>query len=196
MYINKIYCRPAERRDADLLFEWVNDSKVRKNSLSSEKISYSEHINWFSKVLSDDSVEIYIYYLDDEPIGQVRLNYSDNEVSISYSIAKKYRGQGYGKYIIHDIEKIIIKNHSEVNTIHAKVKGDNTASQKIFEDNEYNQTSSEHTSQNQNILEYRKTIDKNSIQTKISEDLHKETEPGDGGENTPPNKQQKRTQAL
>lgn len=179
--MNKITCRPANAQDINLLFEWVNDDAARKSAFNSNPITYSEHQKWYADCLKDKSVEIYIYYLDNEPIGQVRLNYSENDVDIDYSIAKKYRGQGYGKYIIHDIEKIIIKNHSEVNTIHAKVKGDNTASQKIFEDNEYNQTSSEHTSQNQNILEYRKTIDKNSIQTKISEDLHKETEPGDGG---------------
>ncbi len=165
--MTQIKCRLANIADVDLLFSWVNDAKVRKNSFLTENISYQEHIDWFRKVLSDNSNEIYIYYLDNEPMGQVRLNYSNTNVLISYSIAQKYRGQGFGKLVIHDIEQIIIKTHSEVDSIQAKVKVDNIASQKIFEDNNYNQILSD-----SNFTLYAKTIDSKSEYTNKSKCLN------------------------
>jgi len=41
------YLRKAERRDADLLFQWVNEDLVRQNSFSTKEILYSEHIRWY-----------------------------------------------------------------------------------------------------------------------------------------------------
>lgn len=135
--MTKIKCRLANADDADLLFSWVNDEDVRNNSFSTAKISYREHIDWFSKTLGDDSIEIYIYYFDNEPIGQVRLKYSGSDVLINYSVSKKYRGQGFGKLMICDIEKVITLKHPQTENIIAKVKFENIASQKIFEDNNY-----------------------------------------------------------
>ena len=152
--MTQLKCRLANADDADLLFSWVNDFKVRKNSFSSDEISYQEHIEWFSKTITDENVSIYIYCLDDQPIGQVRLKYENNSVLISYSVAQKYRGAGFGKQIIHDIEKKIVERYPKTRKIVAKVKSDNIASQKIFEYNNYNIVSSE-----ENVIVYNKDID-------------------------------------
>ena len=129
--------RLATSDDVDLLFSWVNDTKVRKNSFSSDDISYEEHIQWFTSVLSSEDTEIFIYILNEEPIGQVRLKYEGQTATISYSIAAKFRGQGLGKRMIHDIAEHILQLHPEVSILIAKVKGDNIASQKIFESEGY-----------------------------------------------------------
>ena len=131
--MDSVSFRLATADDADLLFSWVNDSKVRKNSFSSDDISYDEHIQWFSRVLSSEDTEIFLYLVNEEPVGQVRLKYDDETATISYSIAAKFRGQGFGKQMIHDIAEHIRPLHPEVSTLIAKVKGDNIASQKIFE---------------------------------------------------------------
>lgn len=129
--------RLADEEDVDLLFQWANDDDVRRNSFSSAKIPYEDHLKWFSKILNDKNCEIYIFYREEKPVGQVRLNYDSKNAQISYSISKEFRGQGFGKLLISLIEKIVRKNHPEITVLTAKVKPDNIASQKIFEDNNY-----------------------------------------------------------
>lgn len=132
-----IHSKLADMNDIELLFKWVNDDSVRKNSFNSNPISYSEHTQWFSDCLSDKSVEIYIYYLGNTPIGQARLMYSEKESLIDYSVDRRFRGRGFGKYIIHDIELKTMSNHPEITSLIAKVRECNIVSQKIFEDNDY-----------------------------------------------------------
>lgn len=38
------YLRDAVERDVDLLFQWANDESVRKNSFSTQDISYNDHV--------------------------------------------------------------------------------------------------------------------------------------------------------
>ena len=135
--MDSVSFRLATADDADLLFSWVNDAKVRKNSFSSDDISYEEHIEWFTRVLSSEDTEIFIYRVNEEHVGQVRLQYAKNTATISYSIAAKFRGQGFGKRMIHDIAEHLQLLHPEVSVLVAKVKGDNIASQKIFESEGY-----------------------------------------------------------
>ena len=139
----EISCRPAVMADIDLLYNWVNESAVRRNSFNSDIIPYSEHKKWFDNCLSDKNCEIYIFYLSDIPLGQVRLNYSDGNALIDYSIDQKYRGQGYGKIIIREICETVRKKHPEISYMVGEVKFDNIASQKVFEDNDYRLTSND-----------------------------------------------------
>lgn len=136
-YLRKAYLRKAEWADIDLLFEWVNDSEVRKNSFNTADIEYKEHKKWFEKCMLDDNVDIYICCLDTEPIGQIRLNYSNATAIISYVIAKKCRGQGFGGIIIKLIEAKVVFSRPNTMFLHGSVKLDNIASQRIFEDNGY-----------------------------------------------------------
>lgn len=131
----KAYLRKAEWADVDLLFEWANDSEVRNNSFNTADIKYEEHKRWFDNCMLDKYVDIYVCCLDADPVGQIRLNYNDKTAVISYSIAKKSRGQGFGKIIIKLIEAEVIVNHPEVKFLFGSVKLENIASQKIFEDN-------------------------------------------------------------
>lgn len=153
--MTQLKCRLANADDADLLFSWVNDEDVRNNSFSTAKISYREHIDWFSKTLGDDSIEIYIYYFDNEPIGQVRLKYSGSDALVNYSISKEYRGRGFGKFVIGNVENVIVRNHPQTDNITAKVKSTNIASQKIFEHNNFLKTSDD-----EEIIVYCKKINR------------------------------------
>ena len=159
--------RLANAEDADLLFSWVNDFKVRKNSFSSDEITYQEHIEWFSKTITDETVSIYMYCLDEQPIGQVRLKYENNSVLISYSVAQKYRGMGFGNLIIHDIEWKIAEKYPNTHNLIAKVKSENIASQKIFDDNNYSIVSSE-----ENVIVYNKRIDTENVRSSVSEEVY------------------------
>lgn len=140
MLEKKPYLREARIEDMQLLFIWSNDEKVRKNSFINKNIKKKEHFKWFKNQLEDQSINIYILMQSDNPIGQVRVKFSNNEGVISYSIDSKYRGLGYGKVLLRLLEEQIIKNNeskkSKVCLIGA-VKEENIASQKVFEELNY-----------------------------------------------------------
>lgn len=124
------YLREISSDDCQLLFEWVNDSEVRKNSFSREPIPYETHVLWFQKKLEDSGCEIFIYMDGNEPVGQVRVDFEEDAGLISYFIAKEFRGKGYGKKMLLAIETKIAER---VGVLNAQVKKDNKASQLVFE---------------------------------------------------------------
>ena len=125
-----IHLRKVEDKDMMLLYQWVNDSLVRKNSFNSGNISLEEHQKWFNEKFKNPNESIYILMVDEKSIGQVRLSKSNKQVIISYSIDSKYRGQGYGKLILKLVEDKI--NDENIKLI-GRVKRDNIASQLIFQ---------------------------------------------------------------
>ena len=131
----KVYLRKAGWADVDLLFEWANDREVRNNSFNTIDIIYDDHKQWFENCMLNKDVDIYICCLDDDSVGQIRLNYNDKNAVISYSIAKQFRGQGFGRTIIKLIEAEVVINHLDIMFLSGSVKSENIASQRIFEEN-------------------------------------------------------------
>jgi len=126
--------RNVNAADVDLLYEWANDSEVRKNAFHPEPIPYENHVKWFAKTLADASVHQYILYKGETPIGQIRLNVADGEALIDYSIAAQYRGKGYGCRLLDLVKKqIVFDKISDVIKLTGQVKYKNTASARAFE---------------------------------------------------------------
>lgn len=125
--------KEACEQDKDLLLEWANERQVREASFCSETITREQHEKWFQKVLNSDEIFQFIYYKENMPVGQIRLEKEGANAIISYSIAKEYRGKGYGKKMVAMLEEEVKKNHPEILELQAFVKADNIASQKVFE---------------------------------------------------------------
>lgn len=122
--------RRVKESDVDLIFRWANDKECRENSFSIEPILYEEHCNWFAKRLKDKNSDLFV--LEEElPIGMLRLDYQDDYVRISYSIAKEFRGKGYGKKILMLAEEFVQKRRNE-NWLKAQVKKENDVSRHLF----------------------------------------------------------------
>lgn len=45
-----IFLRDAVQEDAEFLFNLVNDSECRGNSLNPQKITWNEHMDWFREL--------------------------------------------------------------------------------------------------------------------------------------------------
>ncbi len=119
--------RPANEKDMLLLFNWANDSDVRKNALNSEKIELENHKKWYLDKIKDLNSKIYILEKDDFPLGQIRFDKTDENWNIDYSIDKKYRGLGLGGTIIELGMEQLKEN------LKAIVKIENVSSCKVFE---------------------------------------------------------------
>lgn len=123
-----ISLRRATSDDYILLFQWLNDSEVRKNSFSQEIVKLENHIKWFQSKLKDDKNNIFIVMKDKIEVGQIRVEIDNDVGTISYSIDSNYRGQGIGTEILN-----LIKLEFEDIKLIGYVKKDNIASIKVFE---------------------------------------------------------------
>lgn len=151
---DKIVLKEFSVEQIDLLYRWANDPDCRKYSFQTEPISYETHVKWCYDKLKADDIVIYIAYMNNVPIGQLRLVYEKSKFLISYSIDKKFRGLGLGQQLIQAIEEYEIYNKYNVNELLGCVKNDNIASQKVFENCKYEKN------KESNYLIYRKLIKK------------------------------------
>ncbi len=127
----------AEKNHSDLLFNWANDPEVRANSFNTKPIQHEEHIDWFEKKIKSPSAIIFIVYLKVNPIGQIRIDIEGEKGFISYNVDKKYRGKGYGTSILLRLQKELKPLNKSIVELIGKVKPDNFASQKAFENAGY-----------------------------------------------------------
>lgn len=146
---NKIELCLATIDDAQLLFDWVNNSDVRRNSLITERVVWDEHLKWFKSKLQSQS-KIYILFNDKIPVGQIRLDFMNTFWNIDYSIDSKHRGNGFGKIII----ELAIKKFNKGDILKAIVKKENISSLKIFQKLKFDEFSEK----NSNIISFIKKI--------------------------------------
>ena len=138
--MNKLDIRHATLKDSSLYLNWRNDPKVRESAFTTEKISQEMHDDWYSNKLNSDRSVLLILHDKKDPVGQVRFEVSRDYISaeINYSIAEDYRGKGIATPLMRNaIEAFFLKN-SKTNTLIAKVKKENIASNKVFEKLNFN----------------------------------------------------------
>lgn len=132
-----VYLRDIEEKDIDLLFKWETDEYDRKNSLSTQRLSYDEHCAWFGNMIKNPNCVIWILRVDDEDVAQIRLDIKEETAEIDYSVSSNRRGEGFGKLILQRTTQRVKEELSYIKKLVAKVKTDNIASWKDFEANGY-----------------------------------------------------------
>jgi UDP-2,4-diacetamido-2,4,6-trideoxy-beta-L-altropyranose hydrolase len=122
--------KKADYNDLYNYYNWVNDRDVIKNSFTKKFILFDDHKKWFLNQLKFSKKNyLYIFYLNQLPIGQVRLNCSNKICKIDYSVDKDFRGRGFA---LQMIKKIIKMRFFNCKKIIAEVKKKNIPSIKIF----------------------------------------------------------------
>lgn len=140
--------------DVELVYKWSNDSLVRSQSFSTKHIEWNEHLKWFEDVLKEENILFYILTVDNHDVGQIRFNLKDGKAIISYSIASKYRNNGYGELILMLGEKRLYELYGSKYVLEAEVKNSNTVSHKLFKKLNYRLHDS-----NEKYVTYRKTLE-------------------------------------
>jgi RimJ/RimL family protein N-acetyltransferase len=128
-----IALRDATIEDAELLFDWANETGVRQNSINQEPIILENHLKWFAAKLSDSETKILILTSGHEHFGQIRIDFTDGYWTIDYSIDSQFRGLGLGKEIVRQL----LKKFPEYK-FKATVKKENHASGKVFKNLGFN----------------------------------------------------------
>ena len=135
-----IELREATSQDMDLLYEWANDSLVRKNSFNQKPISYNDHKIWFEKMMCNPDTKQFILLVDKKPVGQARITIDGEKAEIGYSIASDERGKGYGHSIINLLVDKVSSDYANITCLVAKVKPENGASRRLFESEKFENT--------------------------------------------------------
>lgn len=128
----EIILRKAESKDCDLVFGWINDPEVRKQSYSEQKIDYEQHKNWFMNKVINSNCLYFIGEFEGIPFGQIRFDGTDSGMLISYLIAESHRGKGLSRILLKLGVLRLLEENSSVKKIKAFVKNKNLASQKSF----------------------------------------------------------------
>ena len=129
---DSILLRKANLQDTELLYNWVNNEEVRRNSINKSPIKWEDHKIWFKNKLADSTTLLLILEVNGIAVGQVRFDKVGEHFEIDYSVDEKYRGKGYGTTLIK--RGILYLNHLKGrHKIVAKVSALNLASRKVFE---------------------------------------------------------------
>lgn len=87
--------RPAEPRDARLLFEWASRADSLAASLrTSAPIPWERHCAWFEARMADPGTRIAIAETDGEPAGQVRIQRGPDGPEVSIYVDPSRRRGG------------------------------------------------------------------------------------------------------
>ncbi len=162
--MGKIKLRLCDISDCDLVYNLNNDVDCRRNSFNQGLINYEDHKKWFKEKLKQKDYMIYIAEIDNNPIGTVRLERNKDQYIFSYTIDKRYRGQGYGKVMLCRLEERLLNSNINLCKLCARVNFGNVASQKIFLDLKYTEHKKLEYYEYTKILNNENIICDNSIQ--------------------------------
>lgn len=98
--------REATAQDARMLFEWRNDPATRRNSLTSEPVSWEGHVAWLERVIVDPDRALYVAEDDRGPVGTGRLDDDPPPPVISITIAPERRGEGLATELIQALAEL------------------------------------------------------------------------------------------
>ncbi len=149
----KLKIRHATQNDSSIYLDWRNDPKVRASAFTTEKISKDIHEQWYLNKLKNDSSVLFIINDESNSVGQVRFEISegDSSAEINYSIAKEYRGKGIATPLMSKAIDAFLKQSTNTVKLIAKVKIENAASNKVFENLHFKKI--EQSEQSMNIFE-------------------------------------------
>lgn len=128
----RLRMRKMHAADCRLAWEWANEAAVREVSFHPGAIPFEEHVRWFDAKLKDGNCFFYIAEgAGGEPVGHIRFDIRGGEAVVSLTVAKEFRGQGYGSEMLR-LGCGMASRDAGTRSIHAYVLPANQASKSLF----------------------------------------------------------------
>lgn len=132
--------RPVTLEDARLLFDGRNAEPVRRWSLASAEIDWSQHVNWLTASLRNPQRLLLIAEADDGPVGVLRYDLRGFAAEVSIYLLEGRFGLGWGKALLARGEAFVTRHWPQVTGITAQVLPGNRASLNVFHDAGFTQS--------------------------------------------------------
>lgn len=94
-----MFLRPATMDDAATLLEWRNDPATCAACVSSEPVSWPDHIRWLRATIANPKRRLLVIERGGEAVATARFDY-DEPTEFSFTIAPAWRGRGISRQII------------------------------------------------------------------------------------------------
>jgi len=127
-----ILLKSLSNKDMVDLFNWRNNSEVRKNFFNSHRITWEEHKKWFERITNLVTASVYVAFQREEKIGTIRYEDKGNFISVSVMLNPTFIGKGLGHQIIMLGTERFTKDRKPLKPIVAEIKKENLASIKAF----------------------------------------------------------------
>jgi len=132
--------RPATPDDAQLLFDGRNAEAVRRWSLDSGAIDWSQHVNWLGASLRNPQRLLLVAEADDGPVGVLRYDLRGFEAEVSLYLFEGRFGLGWGRALLAQGEAFVAAHWPQMTAITARVLPANRPSMNVFRDAGYTQS--------------------------------------------------------
>lgn len=125
--------KKADLSDTPFLWYLRNQPEVYRYFKHPKPVTWEEHINWTIPVLLELVLkELYVIRYGTLPVGQLRFDYEGEEIEVSISLVKEFRGKGIAsKALAKGIAKM--KRAKKVRQLIAEIYRENAASVSLFE---------------------------------------------------------------
>ena len=133
--MSEIVLVSAKSCHSEMLWEWRNDHTTRQMSKNTEKVSWEQHSCWYEKVLLNNYRKLYIGEEVGIPVGVVRFDKCVNEeyvYEVSINLSPASRRKGFGKQLLTNGIRRLLKEVENCKFIRAEVKKYNESSNKLF----------------------------------------------------------------
>lgn len=127
-----VFLRKIDICDIDMVYKWRNTASIVNMGTLKKKVSYEEHVEWFTRSVSDPNKLIFIIEIYNNPAGQIRfekINYTQCIVSIY--LIEEYIGHGYGCEALNNGIRQAF-NRWPIEDVVARVRIENISAAKAF----------------------------------------------------------------
>lgn len=134
--LRKILIKKATIDNLNDVFLLSNDENIRKNSFNTEKIIFEDHYNWFLNKLKDENFILLLCFDNEEAIGQVKYQITNDTALIGIGVKTGYYGMGIAKRMFEE-SLTLLKENKAIKYIVAQIKKNNLNSIHFFEKNNF-----------------------------------------------------------
>jgi RimJ/RimL family protein N-acetyltransferase len=128
-----VILRRATLADSRDLWSWRNDEITRRNSRTTDVISWDHHEAWYTALLANPVSEILIALEQQMSVGMIRFDQGKpGTFAVNFMVAPGSRGRGLGHSIVGMGCEYLKATYQNADTC-AIVRVENLASRRIFE---------------------------------------------------------------
>lgn len=125
--------RRAEFSDAELLFQWVNESTSLAGKLqTAESIGWDTHVAWLRSRLADPASRLWIAYAEGLPVGQIRIERRPSgDLEIDVYVSPHHRRRGWALAMLRAAAGEAARAFPG-EPLTAQIRAENDASRRLF----------------------------------------------------------------